>query len=635
MNRSPDEWEIRIERIQDEVGFRALRHCWNQLLQESTANTMFLTWEWLYAWFKHLREDRELLILRLSHGEETVGLLPMAVRPHILDNFLGVRVVGFLGMGKAGADYLDVIIRRGWEEHALAALDKFAEENTSLVLRLAQIKRDSFAFRWAARLEHQGWRVSRAKTNVCPFIRLSGHSWQSFLATLGSEHRYNVRRKLRNLSKSFDVQFERVTSEPQCREALSLLITLHNRRWEGLSDAFHTSRLVSFHEEFTQLALARDWLRLFVLRLDGKPAASLYGINYNGVFYFYQSGFDPDYGNHSVGLVTMALAIKAAIEEGAEEYDLLHGDERYKFHWAQELREIDELVVYRPRVAGTFYQVAIQFSRGSRRLARRVLPKTLADAITAAIRALDGLERLKACKMVKARSLSNALSKATELLQQGGVKNLLIHGLEKICSPLLRLGTIYFFVRELDENLPEPKAPTGLTLRPASVVDLPVLAAAWGDDEHTIEKLHDRFRRGDFCFIALDPNNRAIHSRWATFRRANIPDLGMDLILGPGEAFAYDSYTVPEFRGRRIDAAVRCFAFSWLRANGIIRACTFVRGDNPASLRAVRRWQQPAGTFRYIKLRGFKPWVMGKPASCLPALIPAEESKRSPRTSQL
>src|SRR5881628_3752431 len=95
---------IRVQKIQDEAGFRALQHCWNQLLQESTADTMFLTWEWLYTWFKHLREDRELLILRLSHGEETVGLLPMAVRPHILDNFLGVRVVGFLGMGKAGAD---------------------------------------------------------------------------------------------------------------------------------------------------------------------------------------------------------------------------------------------------------------------------------------------------------------------------------------------------------------------------------------------------------------------------------------------------------------------------------------------------------------------------------------------------
>src|SRR5689334_10299801 len=101
---------------------------------------------------------------------------------------------------------------------------------------------------------------------------------------------------------------------------------------------------------------------------------------------------------------------------------------------------------------------------------------------------------------VRARKLLIGWSRATELLELGGVENLLIHGVEKICSPLLRLGTIYFFVRELNENLPKTKAPLGLTLRPASVVDLPVLAAAWGDEEHTMEKLRDRFRRGDFCF---------------------------------------------------------------------------------------------------------------------------------------
>jgi len=227
-------------------------------------------------------------------------------------------------------------------------------------------------------------------------------------------------------------------------------------------------------------------------------------------------------------------------------------------------------------------------------------------------------------QMAKARSFSIAWSRTVELVELGGLTNLFIHGLEKICSPLLRLGTIYFFVRELDENLPETKNPPGLTLRPASVIDLPLMAAAWGDDGHTIEKLHDRLRNGDVCFMALDPNSRIVHARWATSQRANIPDLGMDLILGPGEAFTYDSYTVPESRGRRIDSIVRCYALNWLRANGVVRACTFVRGDNPASLRAVRRLQQPAGTFRYLKLRGFKPWVMGKPASSLPPLVPAD-----------
>jgi CelD/BcsL family acetyltransferase involved in cellulose biosynthesis len=384
--------DIRVDRIQDRAVFRALQDCWSQLLQDSAAISVFLTWEWLYTWFKHLCGDGNLLILRLSCGEDTVGLVPLALRPHILDKFLGVRAVEFLGVRKAGTDYLDMIIRRGWEEHAVAALERFAADSR-LVLRLGQIKKDCFASQWASQLEYRGWRVSRAAASICPFISLRGHSWQSYLASLGREHRYNVQRKLRNLSKTFEVQFEQVTSGPQCQEALSLLIGLHNRRRKGRggSSAFCTSHLVSFHEEFTRLALARGWLRLFVLRLDGKPAASLYGFRYGGVFYFYQSGFDPAYAKHSVGLVTMALSIKSAIEEGAEEYDLLRGDEDYKFHWTRTVRELGQVVISPPGVGGALHQVASQFSRGSRRLARRVLPKTMADAIAGGLRVLDGL----------------------------------------------------------------------------------------------------------------------------------------------------------------------------------------------------------------------------------------------------
>jgi CelD/BcsL family acetyltransferase involved in cellulose biosynthesis len=383
--------EIRVESIDDLGDFRSLQGCWNRLLQESSADTVFLTWEWLFTWYKHLRTDGELFILRLSYGDETFGLVPLTTRPCFLDNVLNIRAVEFLGTGSIGSDYLDSIIKQGYEEQALGALKTFAER-ASLMLSFAQIKKDGcFVARWADHMEHRGWRVSHAKTNVCPFISLKGHSWQSYLATLGSEHRYAVRRKLRNLAKNFDVQFERVTAEPQCQETLSLLLELHNRRWHGRggSDAFYTSSMVGFHWEFTQLALARDWLRLYVLRLDGKPAASLYGLRYGGTFYFYQSGFDPAYDRYSVGLVTMALAIKAAIEEGAEEYDLLHGDELYKFHWAKEVREIAQLDICPKRASVTVYQGAIHLNRGLRRLARRLLPKTIGDAIAARSRGVN------------------------------------------------------------------------------------------------------------------------------------------------------------------------------------------------------------------------------------------------------
>jgi CelD/BcsL family acetyltransferase involved in cellulose biosynthesis len=47
----------------------------------------------------------------------------------------------------------------------------------------------------------------------------------------------------------------------------------------------------------------------------------------------------------SVGLVLMAQTVRSAIEEGAEEYDLLLGDETYKARFATDEREVETLVV--------------------------------------------------------------------------------------------------------------------------------------------------------------------------------------------------------------------------------------------------------------------------------------------------
>ena len=101
------------------------------------------------------------------------------------------------------------------------------------------------------------------------------------------------------------------------------------------------------------MLLDRGWLRLFVLSLDDTPVAALYGVLYRRKFYFYQSGFDPAFARHSVGLVTMGLSIEHAIRDGAVEYDLLHGEEPYKFLWAQHTRGLTGLELYPPDVRGS------------------------------------------------------------------------------------------------------------------------------------------------------------------------------------------------------------------------------------------------------------------------------------------
>ena len=77
-----------------------------------------------------------------------------------------------------------------------------------------------------------------------------------------------------------------------------------------------------------------------------------------------------------IGLrVVMGLAIKEAITGGAREYDLLHGEEEYKFHWAHEARSLGRIELYPPHARGRVYKRAIHLNRAARRMVKRVLYK--------------------------------------------------------------------------------------------------------------------------------------------------------------------------------------------------------------------------------------------------------------------
>lgn len=366
-----------VERICDLPGFEALRVEWSELLQASDSNCLFLTWEWLFTWWKHLAEDRQLAILAVRHGGRLVALAPLVRRPASLLRRRPLATLEFLGNGFVGSDYLDFIVRRGCEREACQELVTALAERRQ-VLDCAQLRRGACAAaQVAADLGGRGWNVAETVTNICPFISLAGVSWEEYLATLGAEHRYNFNRKWRRLNRDYRVEFEQAATEEQCREWMELTIELHNMRWRdrGGSDAFHTAGLAEFHREFSRLALKRGWLRLYVLKLNGRPAACLYGFFYGKTFYFYQSGLDPAYLKQSAGLVSMGLGIQSAIAEGAEEYDLLHGNEEYKSHWSRERRELARLELYPPGVLGRMCHRSVELERSSRRVARRVLTK--------------------------------------------------------------------------------------------------------------------------------------------------------------------------------------------------------------------------------------------------------------------
>ena len=361
---------LSVETIETVAGFAALRDEWNRLLESSDSNCLYLTWEWLYTWWKHLAGNRKLSVIAIRNSRKLEALAPLCRMPFDLSRGRPFSALEFLGSGHVGSDYLDVIVRRGADPESVRLLALACAER-GIAFEWTQLRQGkATSEQVATRLKTSGWSVRTAETNVCPYIPLAGLSFEDYLTSLGREHRYSFHRKLRRLQRDFTVRFEQASTETECHWAMEELFRLHQLRWSGRggSDAFHTDSLLAFHREWSVCALRQGWLRIYSLRLNDVPAAFLYGFLYNGIFYFYQSGFDPEFSKYGVGMVTTGLAIRGAIEEGAEEFDFLHGNEEYKAHWARVTRPIGRIEMYPPRIQGRLAEISVDAARSAKRL---------------------------------------------------------------------------------------------------------------------------------------------------------------------------------------------------------------------------------------------------------------------------
>jgi CelD/BcsL family acetyltransferase involved in cellulose biosynthesis len=364
--------------IEDAGAFAALRDEWGDLLKFSAGCNPFLTWEWLHAWWMHFGRMDSLRLIAVRAGGQLVALAPLRLVSSPLEWFSRLE---FLGTGDAGSDYLDVIVRRGCEEDVVEALaDHLTSE--SLTLRLRHLPPASIAAQLARRLQSAGWASCSATDGTCPFLDLRGHTFESFVSSLGASHRANVRRRLRALEGRFDVRLHRVVQHEERRSSLAALAAFHAQRYadRGGSTAFSSPVAQAFHEEATRRALDDGWLRLYVLTLDGQTAGVMYCFSHGGRFFFYQHGYDPVFAPHSVGLVLMALTIQSAIAEGASEFDLLWGTESYKSLWARRARVLQRVELYPLHFGGSVQRHAAEARRSVAGLARRVLSLGTAGA---------------------------------------------------------------------------------------------------------------------------------------------------------------------------------------------------------------------------------------------------------------
>jgi ribosomal protein S18 acetylase RimI-like enzyme len=187
-------------------------------------------------------------------------------------------------------------------------------------------------------------------------------------------------------------------------------------------------------------------------------------------------------------------------------------------------------------------------------------------------------------------------------LRRAGPEGLLNVVLRRGLRPLGAWQALAFFEREIADDIPEAQPGIPLEARVAAGDDVrscrPVMESAgvqW-------ERIEARLAQGDVCGLGFS-EGRLVHASWVTTRAASIPELRAMLVPRPDEAYVYDSFTLPDVRGRAVQPAVSAEILRWARARGLRRLLFYVRGSSPSALRIVRKM----GARRTVVIRCFRP----------------------------
>ncbi len=324
----------------------ALQTEWQALAADCRTSTVFQTFEWNAAWWKHFGKwGRRLRLVTVRSEDGTlVGLAPL------MTSFwyaTPLRRLSFLGTGTS--DYLDVLAAPGWEHDVAETLYSYLETAGGWqIADFQQLRVGSFLRERFPPPENR-LTVLDVLGEACPFLPLPS-DWETLLRGLGKKTRANVGYYDRALSKVYAVEIGPVTDEAELDGELTRLFDLHARRWNQrwLPGVFAGKRIQAFHRDAARRLLAKNWLRLFFLRLDGETQASLYCFAYGDRVCYYQGGFEPTLARLSLGTVLTARAMQAAIAEKREVFDFLRGDEPYKEKWTSQSHPNLRRIITRP-----------------------------------------------------------------------------------------------------------------------------------------------------------------------------------------------------------------------------------------------------------------------------------------------
>lgn len=151
-----------------------------------------------------------------------------------------------------------------------------------------------------------------------------------FLSSISYETRRKLRRYCRRLQNKERIRLERIHSPSQVPYFLEHLDHIYRETWQAKVNGFFSRNNLSYTQYFTKLSQA-GYLRSYFLVINDTPVAFAIGHQYNGVYYFLETGYAQAWADFGPGIVLMHLFFEDLLHDNKPALlDFIGGNQRYK-----------------------------------------------------------------------------------------------------------------------------------------------------------------------------------------------------------------------------------------------------------------------------------------------------------------
>jgi len=282
-------------------------------------NCLFMLPEWMKPWWDSFGPGQSGRIFVVWRRQVPIGVAPLLVDRDT------ARLIG----GTDVCDYLDCITAPQEEGEFFRILLDHLRRMGITSLDLGPVRPDSSVVTHLIRAaDSLACRCTCSEEDVS-FEMALPPTWDDYLQQLNGKQRHEIRRKLRRLKESGEMNVRVLDKVSTINATMETFLELM-RASRPDKNEFMNSEMAIFFRKLTASMADRRMVHLEFLELDGRPVAGVLCFDYRSTVFLYNSGFDPRFRALSVGLLNKVLSIRTAIENGRKAYNFLKGSEIYK-----------------------------------------------------------------------------------------------------------------------------------------------------------------------------------------------------------------------------------------------------------------------------------------------------------------